>query len=66
MHMRRVRMPTTGLESWTILDPSGTVEPVERWLAYLASVEKSPNSSPGRSGNTAPQRSTPTATPARH
>jgi integrase/recombinase XerD len=43
MHVRRVRMLTTGLESWTVLDPSGAVEPVERWLAYLTSIEKSPN-----------------------
>src|SRR6266545_2691423 len=43
MHVRRVRMPTTGLDSWTVLDPNGAVEPVERWLAYLTSIEKSPN-----------------------
>jgi integrase/recombinase XerD len=43
MHVRRVLMPTTGLESWTVLDGAGPVEPVERWLAYLTAVEKSPN-----------------------
>jgi len=42
MHVRRVRMPT-GHESWTVLDGPGPVEPVERWLAYLTSIGKSPN-----------------------
>jgi integrase/recombinase XerD len=43
MLVRRVLMPTTGLESWTVLDATGAAEPVERWLAYLTSIEKSPN-----------------------
>jgi integrase/recombinase XerD len=43
MLVRRVRMPTTGLESWTVLDAGGTVEPVERWLAFLTSTKRSPN-----------------------
>src|SRR6478672_2928635 len=37
-------MPETGFESWTVLgDDQLPVEPVERFLAYLASIEKSPN-----------------------
>jgi len=43
MLVRRVLMPTTGLESWTVLATNGAAEPVERWLAYLTSIEKSPN-----------------------
>jgi integrase/recombinase XerD len=42
MHVRRVRMPT-GQESWTVLDGPGPVEPVERWLVYLTTIGKSPN-----------------------
>ncbi|MBS4730422.1 site-specific integrase [Mycobacterium sp. SM1] len=42
--MRRVVMPQTEFESWTVLgDDQLPVEPVERFLAYLASIEKSPN-----------------------
>jgi site-specific recombinase XerD len=37
-------MPDSELESWTLLgDDQVPVEPVERFLAYLASIEKSPN-----------------------
>jgi site-specific recombinase XerD len=37
-------MPDSGFESWTLLgDDHVPVEPVERFLAYLASIEKSPN-----------------------
>jgi site-specific recombinase XerD len=37
-------MPDTEFESWTLLgDDHRPVEPVERFLAYLASIEKSPN-----------------------
>lgn len=42
--MQRVVMPDSGRESWTLLgDDLRPVDPVERFLAYLASVEKSPN-----------------------
>ena len=44
MRVQRVVMPETGFESWTLLgDDQLPVEPVERFLAYLASIEKSPN-----------------------
>jgi site-specific recombinase XerD len=37
-------MPNSEFESWTLLgDDHVPVEPVERFLAYLASIEKSPN-----------------------
>ncbi|HZE16804.1 MAG TPA: site-specific integrase [Mycobacterium sp.] len=37
-------MPETEFESWTVLgEDQLPVEPVERFLAYLASIEKSPN-----------------------
>ena len=44
MRVQRVLMPGTGFESWTVLgEDQMPVEPVERFLAYLASIEKSPN-----------------------
>lgn len=44
MRVQRVVMPDSGRESWTLLgDDLVPVEPVERFLAYLASIEKSPN-----------------------
>ena len=44
MRVQRVIMPESGRESWTLLgDDLAPVEPVERFLAFLASVEKSPN-----------------------
>jgi integrase/recombinase XerD len=44
MQVRRVLMPTTGTESWTLLgDDHGPVEPVERWLAHLMAIGRSPN-----------------------
>jgi len=44
MRVQRVLMPGTGFESWTVLgDDLVPVEPIERFLAYLASIEKSPN-----------------------
>ncbi len=44
MRVQRVVMPDTGRESWTLLgDDLRPVEPVERFLAYLAAVERSPN-----------------------
>jgi len=37
-------MPGGGVESWTVLGDDGVpVEPVERFLGYLASIERSPN-----------------------
>src|SRR6266536_3398736 len=44
MRVQLVRMPGSGAESWTLLgDDHVPVEPVERFLAYLTSVERSPN-----------------------
>jgi integrase/recombinase XerD len=44
MRVQRVLMPGTGFESWTVLgDDHMPVEPIERFLSYLASIEKSPN-----------------------
>jgi integrase/recombinase XerD len=44
MRVQRVLMSDSELESWTLLgDDQVPVEPVERFLAYLASIEKSPN-----------------------
>jgi len=37
-------MPVTGVESWTVIDDSwAPVGPAERYLAYLAGIERSPN-----------------------
>ncbi len=39
MRVQRVIMPESGRESWTLLgDDLAPVEPVERFLAFLASV----------------------------
>jgi integrase/recombinase XerD len=44
MRVQRVLMPGTDFESWTVLgDDHRPVEPVERFLSFLASIEKSPN-----------------------
>ncbi len=44
MRVQRVLMPGSEAESWTLLgDDQVPVEPVEEFLAYLASIEKSPN-----------------------
>lgn len=44
MLVQRVVMPAGGAESWTVLDDRGdVVEPAERYLAYLAAIERSPN-----------------------
>lgn len=44
MIVQRVVMPRGGLVSWTVLgDDGATVEPVESYLAYLAALERSPN-----------------------
>lgn len=42
--VQRVLMPVSGSVSWTVLGDGGApVEPVERYLAYLAALERSPN-----------------------
>lgn len=42
--IQRVVMPVTGIESWTVLgDDGAVVAPAERYLAYLSSLERSPN-----------------------
>jgi integrase/recombinase XerD len=39
--VQRVLMPASGRESWTLLGEDGeVVEPAERYLAYLAAVER--------------------------
>ena len=44
MRIQRVIMPVTAAESWTVVDDDGAVvEPVERYLAYIAALERSPN-----------------------
>ena len=44
MRVQRVLMPGSEAESWTLLgDDQIPVEPVERFLGYLTSIEKSPN-----------------------
>jgi integrase/recombinase XerD len=44
MRVQRVLMPGSGEESWTLLgDDHVPVEPAERFLSYLASAGKSPN-----------------------
>jgi len=41
MRVQRVVMPDSGRESWTLLGDD--LGPVERFLAYLTAIEKSPN-----------------------
>lgn len=44
MRVQRLVMPSSGVQSWTL--PGGDhvpVAPVERFLAYLASIDRSPN-----------------------
>jgi site-specific recombinase XerD len=44
MHVQRVQSPTSPLESWTVLGDGDTqVAPIERYLAYLSDIERSPN-----------------------
>lgn len=44
MRVQRVLMPGSRSESWTLLgDDHVPVEPVERFLSYLSSIERSPN-----------------------
>ena len=43
MHVQRVLPPHVRRESWTVLGDDGPVEPIERYLAYLTDIERSPN-----------------------
>ncbi len=44
MHVQRVAMPTSRTGSWTVLgEDDAPVEPIERFLAYLSAIERSPN-----------------------
>lgn len=44
MLVQRVVLPGSGRESWTVLgDDDVPVEPIERYLAFLSDIEKSPN-----------------------
>jgi site-specific recombinase XerD len=44
MHVQRVVLPTSRVGSWTLLGSDDLpVEPVERYLAYLSDIERSPN-----------------------
>jgi len=43
MIVQRVVMPVTEAVSWTVLDDGVPVEPAEKYLAYLAALERSPN-----------------------
>lgn len=44
MLVQRVVMPTSRLESWTVLgDDAVPVAPIERYLVYLTDIERSPN-----------------------
>ena len=44
MRVQRVVIPGARVESWTVLgDDQVPVDPVERFLAYLSSIERSPN-----------------------
>jgi integrase/recombinase XerD len=44
MDVQRVVMPVTEAVSWTVVDDDGVpVVPVEKYLAYLAALERSPN-----------------------
>ena len=44
MLVTRVVSPVSSRESWTVLgDDDRPVEPVERYLAYLTGIERSPN-----------------------
>jgi site-specific recombinase XerD len=44
MLVQRVVVPNSRLESWTVLgDDAVPVEPIERYLAYLTDIERSPN-----------------------
>ncbi len=44
MRVQRVLMPGSEVESWTVLgEDQVPVEPVERFVAFLAAIERSPN-----------------------
>ena len=43
MHVQRVLPPHVRRESWTVLGDDGPVRPIERYLAYLTDIERSPN-----------------------
>jgi site-specific recombinase XerD len=43
MHVQRVLPRHVRRESWTVLDDDGPVQPIERYLAYLTDIERSPN-----------------------
>ncbi|MDE8671007.1 tyrosine-type recombinase/integrase [Pseudarthrobacter sp. H3Y2-7] len=44
MKAQRVVMPVTARESWTVVDGDlAAIGPAERYLAYLAGIERSPN-----------------------
>jgi hypothetical protein len=44
MFVQRVALPTVRVDSWTVLgDDDIPVEPIERYLAYLTDVDRSPN-----------------------
>ena len=44
MLVQRVSPPGSRVESWTVLgDGDVPVEPIERYLAYLSGIERSPN-----------------------
>jgi len=44
MLVQRVVMPASRRESWTVLGADAVpIEPVERYLAYLTDIERSPN-----------------------
>ncbi len=41
---RRVRMPSSGVESWTVVGPDGrAVEVIDEFLGWLTGIERSPN-----------------------
>lgn len=43
MLVQRVLTPGSSLDSWTVLGDGGPVEPIERYLAYMTDIERSPN-----------------------
>ena len=44
MHVARVISPVLSRESWTVLgDDDAPVAPIDRYLAYLTDIERSPN-----------------------
>jgi site-specific recombinase XerD len=43
MLVQRVLCPATRCKSWTVLGDDGPVGPIERYLAYLTDIERSPN-----------------------